>query len=350
MMDWMLLIAQSGPDRKSQMSPVEETAAPQAPPKTKLKEIPLAEIRENPVALRSIDKTAEGYAGLVDSIREKGVLNPIVVREVRNDDGSIVYGLVDGLQRYTASQDAGRATIPAQVVALNDAEVLEAQVIANVHRVVTKPFQYSKQLMRILAGNPTMTIAELATRLSMSPSWLSDRLGLVKLAPELAELVDAGTINLSNAYAIAKLPPEEQVNFIDRAITMLPQEFVPNVNQRAKEIRDARRQGRSPEKQGFVAIPHAQKIGDLKLEYEAPTIGPALIAETNARTPLDGWRLALSWALHMDPRSIEVARQRHEEREAAEAAEKEKQRREREEAKQRKAVEAQVAAKETAAV
>jgi ParB/RepB/Spo0J family partition protein len=298
--------------------------------KFKLKTIEIAKIRENPVALRSVNKQDEQYLGLVDSIRSRGVLNPILVREVKDaETGEVYFGLVDGLQRFTASQDAGRTEIPAQVIALTDAEVLEAQIITNVHRVETKPVEYSKQLMRILAGNPTMTLAELAGKLNKSPAWIGDRLALVKLSDTIQPLVDDGKINLSNAYALAKLPPDEQANFVDRAMTMPPQEFVPTVNVRVKEIRDAKRQGRDASPSEFQPVPHLQKLAEIKGEYENPTVGPVLVAESGAKTAEEGFRLGVAWALHMDPRSVEAQKQKDAERRAAAEAEKAKRKAER---------------------
>lgn len=312
-------------------------------PKTRLKNIPLASIRENPVALRSVNKQDVNYQELVESIRAKGVLNAILVREVRDSaNGEIFYGLVDGLQRYSASQDAGRADIPAQVVSLTDAEVLEAQVITNVHRIETKPVEYSRQLIRILSGNPTMTLADLAVKLAKSPAWVNDRLSLNKLDKSIAELVDEGKINLSNAYALAKLPEDEQKSFVDRAMTMQPQEFVPTVNARVKEIRDAKRQGRDPSKTEFVAVPHLQKLGAIKEEWENPTILPSLIAETGATDPEEIAKLTLAWVLHMDPMSVAAAKAEDEKRKAEVEAAKEKRKAERDEAK--KAAAAQTAA------
>lgn len=310
-------------------------------PKTRLKNIPLASIKENPVALRSVNKTDVGYQELVESIKAKGVLNAILVREVRDAaTGEIFYGLVDGLQRYSASQDAGRADIPAQVVSLTDAEVLEAQVITNVHRIETKPVEYSRQLIRILSGNPTMTLSDLAVKLAKSPAWVNDRLSLNKLDASIAELVDDNKINLSNAYALAKLPPDEQKSFVDRAMTMLPQEFVPTVNARVKEIRDAKRQGRDPSRTEFTPVPHLQKLSAIKGEWEQPVIGSTLISETGSSDPEEVWKLALAWVLHMDPMSVAAAKAEDERRKAEVEAAKAKRKEERDAAKQQAAANA----------
>lgn len=284
-------------------------------PKTKLKEIKLSDIRENPVALRSVARQSESFQQLVDSIKERGVLNPILVREKRDEEtNETYYGLIDGLQRFSASADAGRDTISAKVVNMSDAEALEAQIITNVHRVETKPVEYSRQLIRILSGNPTMTISNLASKLAKSPTWVSERLGLVKLEEGVAKLVDEGKINLSNAYALAKLPVEEQVNFVDRAITMTPQEFVPQVNGRVKEVREAKKQGRDTTKAEFAPVAHLQKLADIKSEYDSGVVAAALVERANATTPEEGFKLGVAWVLHMDPVSVELQKQADEER------------------------------------
>lgn len=308
-------------------------------PKGKLKEIPIAAIRESQVALRSVDLENESFIQLVDSIRSRGVLNAILVREQKDEEsGKTYYGLVDGLQRYTASMRAGRQTIPAIVMDLDDAEVLETQIITNVHRIETKPVEYSKQLIRILALNPLMPVSVLADKLNRSPAWISERLGLVKLDDAIQPLVDEGKINLSNAYALAKLPNEEQASFVDRAISMTPQEFVPTVNQRVKEIRDAKRQGRDPGAvKEFVPVPFLQKLSALKEELAVGQVAPVLIATTGVKTAEEGFKLGLEWALHLDPLSVEAAKAKAEQRKQEEAAAKERRKAEKEEAKRQEA-------------
>jgi ParB/RepB/Spo0J family partition protein len=320
-------------------------------PKTKLKSIPLQMIRENPVALRSVNTKDEEYISLVDSVRRRGILNAIVVREVKDPEtGVIFYGLVDGLHRYTAAGDAGLTEIPANVIAASDADVLEAQIIANIHKIETRPVEYTHQLMRILAGNPTMTASDLAGRLAKSSTWVSERLSLDKLIESIAKIVDEGKIVLANAYALAKLPAEEQTNFIDRAMTMQPPEFIPTANARLKELRDAKRQGRDPSKHEFVAVPHLRKISEIKSELEHPEIGPMLINEIGAPTPQDAFNLAIKWVLHMDDLSIAAAKKKDEEHRAKEEQAKIARKKEREEAKLKAAAEAQVGAKEAAGI
>ena len=70
--------------------------------------VPLLLIRENPVALRGVDKTLEKYLGLVDSIKEQGVIKPIALQKKTDEEtGEQYYILIDGLQRFSAAGDAG---------------------------------------------------------------------------------------------------------------------------------------------------------------------------------------------------------------------------------------------------
>ncbi len=270
----------------------------------------LSKIRENPNALRTVNRTTEEYLGLVDSIRKNGVFNPIVVRECTDaQTGELFYGLVDGLHRFTASQDAGLSEIPVHIKSLNEIGVMYAQMMANVHRVETKPVEYSKQLVRILSLDPLLTTAQLADQLAKSPSWINDRLNLTKLASEIAVLVDEGKINLSNAYALSKLPEEEQPNFLDRAMTMQPQEFLPTANARTKELRDAKRQGRDPNSASvFAPVAHLRKVSEMKTELEQKEV--ARILTQGVADPVEAFNLAIAWALNLDPKSVQMQKER----------------------------------------
>lgn len=286
-----------------------------APKQPDLRVIPIDDIRENPVALRSVNRTSESYLGLVDSIRQEGVLNAITVREATDTEtGQSFLMLIDGLHRFMAAQDAGLDAIPANVLDKTDAEVLATQVMANVHKVETRPVEYSRQLIRILSYDPLLTTAALAARLSKSPAWISERLGLLKLDDSIAEMVNEGKVNLSNAYALAKLPKEEQADFVDRAMTMSPQEFVPLANGRAKEIRDARRQGRDAADAEFVPIPRLQKLSVLREELETLERVTDLVVSHGIKDPIEAAHMAIKFVLHMDPRSIEEAKAKEEAR------------------------------------
>lgn len=302
-----------------------------------LRNIRTSDIKPNPVALRQVDKQGESYAGLVESIKTKGFFGAITVRQ--QADGTIE--LVDGLHRYTACVDLGIDTIPCNVTDLNDDQVLEAQIMTNIHKIETKPVEYSNQLKRILTRNPLMTENELATKLGKSPTWVKERLGLTKITnPEIQAAVDNGDMPLANAYALAKLPGDEQQAFLARAMTTPPAEFVPAATARVKELKDASRKGTYAPTE-FIPTAHLRKLSDIKDAATARAIVTELIATNGVTDPVEAAQLALKWVLHLDPKAVADAKAKEEARKAAEADAKAKRAAE----KAAKAAEAEKAAK-----
>lgn len=303
-----------------------------------LAEIPLSKIHANPAALRQVNEKTEDFLNLVGSVRQRGVINAINVRELDDPEnpGEKIYGLVDGLHRYTAAKIAGLESIPAKITSMSDAEVEEVQIIANVHKIETKPVEYSKAILRILARNPLMTEAELAQTLQRSPGWLKERLNLVKLHPDLQPMVNDGKMVLTNAYALAKLPLDEQLAFADRACTLQPPQFLPLANARAKEIKDAEKQGRSAGEAVFMPVAHMRKISEIKTEMEVGTLAELLVKKNQVSDPVEAFKLALKWAMNLDPDSVEAQRAADEARKKAKAEANEKAKAEREAKKQAK--------------
>jgi ParB/RepB/Spo0J family partition protein len=284
-----------------------------------LKTLALSEIRQNPVALRTVNRQSEDYLGLVQSIRQKGFLGAITVRAKKDEEtGQTYYEIVDGLHRYNASKDAGISTINVDVTNLSDDEVLEAQLMANIHKVETRPVEYSQQLRRILGRNALMTEAQLANTLGKSAAWIQQRLGLNKISnKEIQRLINDGQIPLSNAFALAKLPEEEQVNFVDRAMTENAAVFVETVNKRAKALKEARRQGRDTAPEEFEPAAFLRKSKEMKEEMDSPTAATAVCRKLSATTAEQGFAAAIKWVLHLDPDSVTAQKSKDQERKAA---------------------------------
>jgi len=225
--------------------------------------------------------------------------------------------------------------------------------MTNIHKVETRPVEYSKQLLRILSRNPLMTESELAAKLGKSTQWVKERLGLTKIADEaIALLVNEGKIKLANAYALAKLPPEEMADFVDRAMTLPPDEFVPAANNRMKEIREAKRTGAEAGAAEFQPVAFMQKMKEIKEELDTGAAAAVLCADLDS--PASGFKMALKWCLHLDPKSVEVQTAKHEERQAQQeeakrkkAAERAAKKAEKAQALAREAAEAQAALRDT---
>jgi ParB/RepB/Spo0J family partition protein len=280
-----------------------------------VKVIPMAAIKPSDVALRTVDKESEAYLGLVDSIRERGVQNSIAVAARKDEQGQEYYVLVDGLHRYTAAMDVGLEVIPATILqATDDAAVLESQIVGNLHRVETKGTEYSKGLRRLFLNNPLLTMSELAAKLSKSPSWLADRLSLVKLIPEAALKVDEDTVSLVNAYALAKLPADEQANFLDRAMTMEAGEFNGIVNERVRAINKANREGNNAEAETFVAVPRQRKLTEIKEAGVSPDFAINFVSIEGISDPVSAVKATLNWVLHLDKATVASDKAKFEQR------------------------------------
>lgn len=282
---------------------------------TTLRRVRLLDIRENKTALRECNRETPEYKELLSSVKKVGVIQTITVREcVDSQTQAKYYGLVDGLQRFTAAKDAGLDSLDVKVITADDLEVLTTQLVLNIQRIETKPAEYSKQLSRMLVMNPTLTMTELSDMIGKSATFIYERLSLLKLDNKIAKLVDEGKINLPNAYALAKLPPEEQGAFTDRALTQTPQEFIPQTSARLKEIRDANRKGQDAAPAVFTPQPHQRKLTELKEEFTNPKVGSALVAAAGITDAAGGFALGVKWALHMDQDSIAQAKAKDEAR------------------------------------
>lgn len=272
--------------------------------KYNLQTIPIVQIKENPIALRTVDKSSEEYICLRDSIAAKGILNPISVRPIGEE-----YEIIDGLHRYTAAKESGQSYLPVSILHFDDLQVLEAQLTGNIQYVKTTPLAITKQIHRILEVNPTWSIADLASKLCKSPAWINNRLGLLKLEPTISEDVEKGTINITNAIALAKLPRKEQLDHKEVA-TAPSERALPILAARVREIKYAKRKGRGPAAT-FTPVPYYRKMSILKDIQQVNQAASQLIKGAASG---EAFALGVLWAINMDPISVEKQVSQYKER------------------------------------
>ena len=176
-------------------------------------EIPLDAITPNPLQPRtSFDE--EALAELVVSIREVGLLQPVVVRET----GPGRYELVMGERRWRASQQAGTGTIPAIVRETNDDDMLRDALLENLHRQQLNPLEEAAAYAQLLEEFGA-THEELAARIGRSRPQISNTLRLLQLPAPVQRRVAAGVLSAGHARAILGLPtPEAQEAMATRVV------------------------------------------------------------------------------------------------------------------------------------
>jgi ParB family chromosome partitioning protein len=143
---------------------------------------------------------------LAASIRAVGVIQPVLVRAIEGGR----YQLVAGERRWLASQKAGKATIPAVVAVLNDAQAMEATIIENLQRADLNPMEQARAFDR-LGREFRMTQDQMSVRTGKDRASISNFLRLLKLPEGLQGLVETGSLTFGHARALLALESQEQM-------------------------------------------------------------------------------------------------------------------------------------------
>lgn len=188
-----------------------EPAAPTPDAQTQLVAVPGArlvhidpnEIVPNPRQPRT-NFDADELAELVHSVREFGVLQPVVVRT--NEDGA--YELIMGERRTRASREAGLTSIPAIVRDTADEDLLRDALLENLHRSELNPLEEASAYLQLLEDFG-ITQEQLATRIGRSRPQISNTIRLLKLPVPVQQRVAAGVLSAGHARAILSLDDEK---------------------------------------------------------------------------------------------------------------------------------------------
>lgn len=172
-------------------------------PGVRFAEIPVTDIHPNRKQPRSVFDE-DDMAELVHSVREIGVLQPIVVR-TSTEKGGEPYELVMGERRWRAVQAAGLATIPAIVRDTTDDDLLRDALLENLHRSQLNPLEEAAAYQQLLEDFGT-THEQLADRIGRSRPQVSNTLRLLKLPPLVQRRVAANVISAGHARALLSLP------------------------------------------------------------------------------------------------------------------------------------------------
>ena len=172
-------------------------------PGVRFAEIPVTDIHPNRKQPRSVFDE-DDMAELVHSVREIGVLQPIVVR-TSTEDGGEPYELVMGERRWRAVQAAGLETIPAIIRDTTDDDLLRDALLENLHRSQLNPLEEAAAYQQLLEDFGT-THEQLADRIGRSRPQVSNTLRLLKLPPLVQRRVAASVISAGHARALLALP------------------------------------------------------------------------------------------------------------------------------------------------
>ncbi|RDH75603.1 ParB/RepB/Spo0J family partition protein [Mycolicibacterium moriokaense] len=182
------------------------------------REIDPSTIERNPRQPRQVFDE-EALAELVHSIREFGLMQPIVVRSITDQPGGTRYQLVMGERRWRAAQEAGLATIPAIVRETADDSMLRDALLENIHRVQLNPLEEAAAYQQLL-DEFGVTHDELAARIGRSRPLITNMIRLLRLPIAVQRRVAAGVLSAGHARALLSLEagPEVQEELAARIV------------------------------------------------------------------------------------------------------------------------------------
>lgn len=163
-------------------------------------EIPVSQIVPNPHQPRQVFDE-EALAELVHSIKEFGLMQPIVVRRAVDDSG---FEIIMGERRWRAASKAGLETIPAIVRETDDGAMLRDALLENIHRVQLNPLEEAAAYQQLLEEFD-VTQAELAQRLGRSRPVITNMIRLLQLPVSVQRKVAAGVLSAGHARALLSL-------------------------------------------------------------------------------------------------------------------------------------------------
>lgn len=201
---------------------------------------------------------SEHFAELVHSVREFGVLQPVVVR--MNDNGE--YELIMGERRTRAAREAGLTSIPAIVRDTADEHLLRDALLENLHRSELNPLEEASAYQQLLEDFG-ITQEELATRIGRSRPQISNTIRLLKLPMPVQQRVAAGVLTAGHARAILSLDdPAAMQRLADKIVN---EDLSVRAAETAARMTDAS-PGRAPKPQAGSRRAHldevAERLGD----------------------------------------------------------------------------------------
>jgi ParB family chromosome partitioning protein len=190
----------TAPAEPSRPAPVAEAEGALGVPGAQLREVAVEDVVPNPKQPRQVFDD-EALEELSHSVREFGLLQPIVVRE--NSTGG--YELIMGERRLRAARAAGLDTVPAIVRDTTDDAMLRDALLENIHRVQLNPLEEAAAYQQLLEEFGA-THEELASKIGRSRSQVTNTIRLMKLPVKVQTRVAAGVISAGHARALLGLP------------------------------------------------------------------------------------------------------------------------------------------------
>ncbi len=192
-----------------------------------VEQIEMKMIRPSEFAVRDQfvkDRTADET--LTNSIREHGLLQPILVRPLSHG-----FEIVAGHRRFQTCRSLRWRFIPCKIREMTDKQAFEIQLTENIQRKSMDPIEEAEAFRRYVVDFGWGGVSELAKKIGKSEEYVSHRIQLLKLSPEIKEQIIRSNLNVSQALELTTIPSDRQ----DEIVT-----YVINNNPTVKQIREVK--------------------------------------------------------------------------------------------------------------
>lgn len=184
---------------------------PQVKPAEEIEDLPLAEVRPNPYQPRK-NFDEKKLAELAESIRENGVLQPIIVRQSVGG-----YEIIAGERRCRASELAGQATIPAIIRQFDESQMMEVAILENLQREDLTPLEEA-QAYEMLQKNLGLTQEEVSKKMGKSRPYITNYLRLLTLPQKTKGLLQRGELSMGQARTLLGLKDKDRIDELAKRV------------------------------------------------------------------------------------------------------------------------------------
>ena len=241
------------------------------------KTVPTEFLRPNPKNPRRSFDDAE-LDNLANSVREKGIIQPILVRALPGV--ADVYEIIAGERRWRAAQRAGLHEVPILIIEATDREALELAIIENVQRADLNPIEESAGYDRLIEEF-SYSQADLGKIIGKSRSHIANTLRLLKLPDSVKDRLVSGELTAGHARALLSVADPEAAarRIVEQGLTVRDVERMAQTDQSARPKNAPRtRPEKDPDTLGLekiledllgmtVAISHGERGGEIKIKY-----------------------------------------------------------------------------------
>src|SRR5919109_5012361 len=192
-----------------------------------VEQIEVRMIRPSPFAIRDkFQKMTRGDDTLINSIREHGLLQPILIRPVGHG-----FEIVAGHRRFKACRSLRWRFIPCKLREMSDKQAYEIQLTENIQRKSMDPIEEAEAFRRYVIDFGWGGVSELARKLGMSEEYISHRIQLLKLPDDIKQNILSQRLNVSQAIELSNIPAQTQSEIVS---------YVINNNPTVKQIREVK--------------------------------------------------------------------------------------------------------------